>query len=410
MAGQQSFRGAKQFFKHFAGYMSDAGYTSEQMLKYLWKPHKVEDLNIKGTNRDLDFAKLEVTAAEVDNMLADCFASDRFVDRSFYSANKTIIVLVPGFTHETLKNLSLHEEVLREDSPHEVLMLTPGEPGSASREEMFCQGAGFKLVYAKYPRSNAASEHIAKPLFDLLHNSETLRHWVNNEGYKLFFLGYSYGCPLSLELFANMNSGRFQDDFILKNTTGFLAMCGAIGGSYLADDALSNQPSLVSVPALVQTCNKRPWLSRLLGMPTQAFRDDMVGGVESLTRHVRQLRIADYAPHLPAHLNYFSISAVLPLKDYKRKWWQFNLDDYLLYKQALVSDPISIYNDGQVVTDDNLIPRPAHIPPEKIVHLGAVRAHHWAVSYKTFNFGKSDFPRRAFYKALMQTIFDLTQG
>ncbi|HEY1058517.1 MAG TPA: hypothetical protein VGE55_07290 [Limnobacter sp.] len=398
--------GARQFFRHFVGYLGDAGYSRAEMLKYVWQPHHPSNLHVLGPQRDLDFSKLTVTEQEISDAQEASFAGDRFVDRAFYSNNKTIIVLVPGFTHETLKNLSLHEEVEREDSPHEVLMLSPGAPGEPSQEKLYAQGAGFKLVYARYPRSNADSAHVVPALFDLLHNSVTLRRWVEEEGYRLFFMGYSYGCPLSLELLAGMNSQQFPDEFILKNTQGMLALCGAIGGSYLADDVMRPDSKLMHIPKLVERCRKYPWLSKLAGMPTRQFQDDMEGGVRSLTRAVRQQKMAEYASKLPANLHYFSVSAVLPLSDYKRRWWQFNLDDYTMWLQAKVSDPISIYNDGQVVMTDNLIPHPPHIPAERIVHLGAVRAHHWAVSYKTFNLGKNDFPRRAFYKALMQTVYD----
>lgn len=398
---------AQVFHRHFAGYLQDAGYTPEQMIEHMWRPYELADLSITGEGRDTDLSKLALTVDHLKTALGDAHPSDRMAGSVFYNNHKIIMVVVPGFTHETLRNLSLHEEMERKDSPHDVWMLTPGGPGQSSVETQYAQGGGFKLVYAKYPRSNAASQHINKPLFDLLHNSQSLRRWVNDEGYKLVFMGYSYGCPLTLELLADMNSGRVQDEFILQNTLGFLALCGAIGGSYLADDVVKENSKLVSIPKLVALCRKYPWIGKIVGLPTQQFKDDMVDGVTSLTRPVRQERMKMYGPDLPAHVKYFSIAAVMPMEDYKRKWWQFNLDDYSMHLQAKLSEPFSVYNDGQVVLEDNLIPQMSHIPASNVFHLGAVRTHHWGVSYRTFNFGKNKFPRRAFYRALIQTLHDL---
>lgn len=398
---------AQTFHRHFAGYLQDAGYTPEQMLEHMWRPYDVSDLSITGEGRDSDLSRLALTADHLRGTLSQAHPSERLVGPSLYGNQKIIMVLVPGFTHETLRNLSLHEEMERKDSPHDVWMLTPGQDGQTTVEKQYAQGGGFKFVYAKYPRSNAASQHINKPLFDLLHNSVSLRRWVVEEGYKLVFMGYSYGCPLTLELLADMNAGRVQDQFILNNTLGFLAMCGAIGGSYLADDVVKENSKLVSIPKLVALCRKYPWIGKIVGLPTDQFKDDMVDGVTSLTRAVRQERIKMYGPDLPAHVKYFSIAAVMPMADYKRKWWHFNLDDYAMHLQAKLSEPFSIYNDGQVVLEDNLIPQTSHIPSSNVFHLGAVRTHHWGVSYRTFNFGKNKFPRRAFYKALIQTLHDL---
>jgi hypothetical protein len=94
----------------------------------------------------------------------------------------------------------------------------------------------------------------------------------------------------------------------------------------------------------------------------------------------------------------------MPLADYRRRWWQFNLDDYAMYRQALISDPVTVYNDGQVALPDNLVPDAAQVRRH---HLGAVRTHHRGVSYRTFNFGTNRFPRPAFYRALMRTIAEL---
>jgi hypothetical protein len=56
------------------------------------------------------------------------------------------------------------------------------------------------------------------------------------------------------------------------------------------------------------------------------------------------------------------------------------------------------------VLSDNLVPSAPQIPPQNNIHLGAVRTHHWGVSYKTFNFGRNKFPRPEFYRALLQTV------
>ena len=107
---------------------------------------------------------------------------------------------------------------------------------------------------------------------------------------------------------------------------------------------------------------------------------------------------------LPPQLRYYTAAAIMPLADYRRRWWQFNLDDWAMHRQALVTDPITVYNDGQVALPDNLLPEAPQLPASHNRHLGAVRTHHWGVSYRTFNLGINRFPRVAYYRALMQTI------
>lgn len=399
---------SQQFFGHFARELAGAGYTPEQSLQYLWRPYDLADLKITGDDRDRDLSRLSLTADDIRKELeapatGPTAASD-------FSKQKIVLVVVPGFTHETLRNLSFHEEIERASSPHEVMLVRPSPKGIPSVETHYSRGgSGLKVVYAKYPRSNAASEHINEPLFELLSNSRSLRQWVD-QGYKLLFVGYSYGCPLTLELLSDLNRNRFEDDFILPNTLGFLAMCGAIGGAYLADDVLKDNSQLFSIPKLVKASRKYPLVGQLAGLPTEQFKEDMVGGITSLTRSVRKARMQGYVQHLPAHIQYFSIGAVMPLGDYERPLKHLNFDDYSMFLQAKVSDPFSVYNDGQVVLEDNLIPQPDHIPANNHHHLGAVRAHHWSVSYKTFNFGNNRFPRRAFYRALINSMHDLGAG
>lgn len=399
-----------RFFQHFLAYMQAQGLSAEQMHAHVWKPHHPHDLKLLGPDRDRDFKAIELSERDIRAQLSSLSPGGFCINGDFYRDDRTVYVLVPGFTHETLRNLSLHEVFDDRRSSHDVLMLRPGIDGQPTQEEWRAKGGGLKLVYAQYPRSNADSLVIGQPLFELLHNSATLRRWVVDEGCRIVFLGYSYGCPLTLELLANLNRGTFADNFILKATKAVVAMCGAIGGSYLADDVLKPHPQLLSIPKLVARCQKHHWLSALAGMPTQQFRDDMVGGVTSLTREVRHERAMDYAPHLPAHVHYFTLSAVMPMMDYRRHWWQFNLDDYSMWLQAKVSEPVCIYNDGQVVTLDNLMPKESAVPENHIHHLGAVRGHHWAVSYRTFNFGRNRFPRKALYKAMLHTLVELTDA
>lgn len=392
------------FFSHFVHALAEDGYSVRDSLKFLWKPHDLADLKITGQDRDRDLSQLGLNADQVQLVLDQGPLKGADSGSDNYEDQKLVFVVVPGFTHETLRNFSFHEELERPDSPHEILMLKPTGPGVLTAETHFSKGNGLKVVYAKYPRSNAASKHINEPLFDLLHGSRTFRRWVQEEARKIVFVGYSYGCPLTLELLADLNSKRFDDEFILQNTSAFIALCGAIGGSYLADDVLSDKPKLLSIPKLVERSRKIPGLGALVGLPTDQFKDDMVDGVRSLTRQERAERLEQYAPHLPKQIQYFSIGAVMPMADYERRLSDKNLDDYTMYLQAKVSEPFSVYNDGQVVLQDNLIPKPKQIPAKNHHYLGVVRAHHWAVSYKTFNLGNNSFPRRSFYKALLRTI------
>jgi pimeloyl-ACP methyl ester carboxylesterase len=387
------------FFRHFVHALADDGYGIQDSLRYLWRPHDLSDLKITGDDRDRSLSRLRLTAEQLREVL-----DQNLTDGQECPKQKVVYVIVPGFMHETLRHLSFHEEIERPGSQHEIVMLKPTGPGVATAESHLSKGGGLKVFYAKYPRSNAASEHINQPLFELLHESRTLRRLVLDEGYKIVFVGYSYGCALTLELLADLNSKRFEDCFIVQNTSAFLALCGAIGGSYLADDALSQSPQILSVSKLVERTRKVPYLGKWVGLPTDQFKDDMVGGVRSLTRAERAARMKIYAPDLPAHVQYFSLGAVMPRADYRRRLLDCNLDDYILYLQSKVTEPFSVYNDGQVMLEDNLIPRPDHISANNHHYLGVVRAHHWAVSYRTFNFGNNTFPRRSFYKAIFNTL------
>jgi len=394
---------AQRFSEYFIRQLAEEGYSLEQIAQWVWKPYRLDQLCMAGAGRDQDYSKLKFCPADARDVLSRPPSSGGAANKDFYFRQKIALVLLPGFMHETLRNLSWHEQIERKDSPHHIVMLKPGFKGEAPQEQEYASGDGLKLLYVKYPRSNAASRHINEPMFEMLHRSPSLRRWVA-EGYKLFFVGYSYGAPLGLELLADLHGGRHADEFILQNTVGFLALCGDIGGSYLADDALRPDGQLLNIRKAVDFCRRHPFIGKLLGLGTEQLLADMVDGVHSLAHDERQARMRDYAPQLPPQLKYFSIGAVMPLEDYRRRWWQFNLDDYTMYRQAQVSEPVSVYNDGQVVLSDNLVPSAPQIPPRNNIHLGAVRTHHWGVSYKTFNFGRNQFPRPAFYRALLQTV------
>lgn len=394
----------ERFQRNFLAQLKREGMPAAQVARNVLRPYCVSDLRVTGGGRDVSLSRLVMDEGEIETALA-AVEADGSITPAFYRNQKIVLVLVPGFTHETLRNLSWHEQIERKDSPHHVVMLKPGWQGEPPQETEYARGDGLKLLYVRYPRSNAASQHIIAPLFEMLHRSPSLRSWVD-QGYKLFFVGYSYGSPLSLELLAALNAGHFADEFILSSTLGFLGLCGDIGGSHLADDLLRPDAKLLNLQRAVDFCRRHPWVAKIAGLGTEQLMADIVGGVESLGHSGRQAAIRRYAAQLPPQLRYFTVSAVMPLADYRRRWWQFNLDDYAMYRQALVSDPVSIYNDGQVTLDDQLVPPAAQIPPENNIHLGAVRTHHWGVSYRTFNFGRNRFPRAAFYRALMQTIHE----
>ncbi len=392
---------ARRFRDHFLWQLRAEGHGPAQIARWMWKPYCPEDLRILGPDRDRDLSGLAYSEAEVEAMLTELPEPQLRIDEHFFRREKTVLVLVPGFTHETLKNFSWHEQVQRKGSPHTVLMLHPAE--GATREQLYQSGDGLKLVYLRYPRSNAASAHIVPAMFRMLHGSASLRRWVG-EGYRLLFVGYSYGAPLALELLAELNSGAYADNFILRATRGFLGLCGDIGGSYLADDCIGESPQLVSMDKLVAFARRHPWFGKLVGLGTPQLCDDMIHGVGALGHQVRQACARDYALRLPPQLRYYTAAALMPLADYRRRWWHFNLDDWAMHRQALVTDPITAYNDGQVALPDNLLPPAPQVPARNKLHLGAVRTHHWGVSYRTFNFGINRFPRVAYYRALLQTV------
>lgn len=393
---------ASRFHAHFVAELKAEGRDGAFIARHAWRPAPLESLRVLGPGRDLDLKKLETSAAEIDALPSP--ADFPPLDAAFHRRQKLALIVVPGFTHETLRNYSWHEQIQRLDSPHHVVMLhAPETEDGAVREQEYGRGDGMKVLYLRYPRSNADSRHIVPAMFSMLRDSTHLRQWIA-DGYRLVFVGYSYGAPLSLELLAAMNGGELPGQALLSRTAAFVGMCGDIGGSYLADDVLHETPRFFSMRRLIAFCARHPLIAKLVGLGTPQLLADMEGGVQALGHTVRQARLREYAPQLPAQLHYFSIAAVMPLSDYRRRWWQFNLDDYAMYRQALITDAVTVYNDGQVALPDNLIPEAAQIPPERRTHLGAVRTHHWGVSYLTFNFGRNRFPRPAFYRALIRTV------
>lgn len=392
----------QRFFDFFAGELAREGYNAEQSARFLWQPLTPEDSQILGPVRDNNLNRLMVNGDQVRAAVARAEQSNAPpINRDFFRHQKTVLILLPGYTHETLRNLSWHDSLQDKRSPHHMVMLKPGAPGEPSHEEIIRDGDGMKIVYAYYPRSNAASSVIGPGLFDLLHSSPSLQSWTAS-GYQLFFVGYSNGAALSLELLADLNSGKYPDNFLLENTAGFLSLCGDIGGAYLADDLLGDRPKLINFPKLLAFARKHPLFAKLVGLGSQQLQDDAIEGIRSLGRPVRQQRMTEYGPRLPTSVKYYSVAAIMPLADYRRRLWHLNLDDWSMYRQALVTDPVTIYNDGQVALPDNLLP--TQIPPQQRIHLGQVRTHHWGVAYRTFNLGRNTFPRAAFYRALMRTI------
>jgi hypothetical protein len=63
-----------------------------------------------------------------------------------------------------------------------------------------------------------------------------------------------------------------------------------------------------------------------------------------------------------------------------------------------------------MVLEDTFLPAFPGVAEENQIHLGAVRAHHWAVSWRTFNAGTNAFPRVPYYRALVRTLAEAGIG
>lgn len=392
----------QQFFQAFTGQLAQAGYSAEASARFVWRPFDPGHEAMLGPDRKTQLNHLACDAHTVESAMQAASSEVKRVDHAFFADSKIALILLPGFTHETLRHYSWHEVIDNRDSEHNITVLHPGS-GGTTREEQRSRGGGLPVAYVHYPRSNASTEIIVPGVAQLLRESATVQRWCE-EGRQLVFVGYSNGAPITLELLAALNQGALDAGGVLESTRAFLALAGDVGGAYLADDVISDAPAFISIRKVIEFANRHPIVARLIGLGTKQLREDMWDGVRSLGHAVRQSAIASYRDQLPAHLHYLSVAAMLPLADYRRHWWQFNLDDWSMYRQALISDPITVYNDGQVALADNLIPPLPHVPETQQQFLGAVRTHHWGVSYRTFNLGNNLFPRSAFYKALLQVI------
>jgi len=389
-----------RFFCNFLYELNRAEYTPEDISKYVWKPFSPDDLIISGPDRDLSLFKVQTVPAEISRYLNN-LPPNQVDSDDYFSSQKLVLILLPGFTHHTLKYPAFIAQDEFKSSPVDLMTIAFAPDGQSIIETELHQGGGVKLMYAAYPRSNASSLYIVPKTIEMLQMSQKLKNFVN-EGYKIVFIGYSYGSALGLELLAGLNSGAFEDSFILENTIAFLSINGDIEGSYLAD-AVLKEDALFNMQKYVKLSEKFNPLGLLMGLKTDQERKDLVGGVQSLAHPERIERLNEYRDKVPPNIKYFSICAFLPEDDYNNSLLK-NLDDWTMHKQSLASKDISIYNDGQMVLENCFLPKFPHVPKENIIELGAVRAHHWAVSFRTFNMGVNNFPRFPYYRALGKTL------
>jgi len=391
------------FFQAFLDEMNREGYTPEQMTRYVWKPFLPEDLAITGPDRDLSFFRVQTVPAEIRRSLGQG-PLPRLDADAFFREQRLVLLLLPGFTHHTLKYPAFVAQKRLQRSPLDMVMLSAGERPGTTDERFLHRGGGVKLAYVAYPRSNAGSDIILEPMLRLLEGARTLQRWVLEEGRKIVVVGYSYGAPLALELLALLNSDPNRAPFLLPNTRAFLSINGDIGGSYLAD-ALVNPGARFNVQKLVSLARRFHPLGLPLGLKTDQERDDMVGGVRSLAHPERQAHLAGILERVPGGFPYFSVCAFLPEADYVRCPVR-NFDDWLMHKQSLASRDVSIYNDGQMVLENCFLPAFPAVPGRDRIDLGAVRSHHWGVSWVTFNAGRNPFPRIPYYRALARTLHE----
>ncbi len=397
-------RWPRRFFDHFLLELASAGYSPADIARFVWKPYAIDDLAVTGDRRDLSFERVEATPSQIERRLAKLSGQGSDVD-SLLAQQKLVLVLFPGYTHHTLQYPAFYEQVEPRRSVSSVLKLEPPVRGKRPQETFTSRGRrGMKLVYVAYPRSNAATDVILEPTFEMLARSRNLARWIG-QGYKLVLVGYSYGAVIALELLEAMNSGRFEDRRLLQASEAMLAINGAIGGSYLAD-TVADPDAILSAQTAVGLTRTFPPLGAPLGLQTDEERDDLIAGLESLGHPVRQQQIERMNGRMPKHLKYVSVSAFLPANDYDTNPLR-NLDDSSMYLQSLASKGVSIYNDGQMVLEDCLIPPFRGVPRGNRIDLGAVRSHHWGVSWRTFSSGVNEFPRVPYYRALIATLGDI---
>ncbi|MBF0120816.1 MAG: hypothetical protein HQK79_18460 [Desulfobacterales bacterium] len=395
------------FFNNFLDELDKAGYTPEEIAKYVWKPFLPEDLVVSGPDKDLSFFKVQAVPGEISRYLERKQVSEMDVDE-FCKKQKLVLILLPGFTHHTLQYPAFIAQKEFLETSLDIVKLSLGADGGPTEENFIHQGGGVKLAYLAYPRSNAPSEILIKPMFEILNNSKSLKKWVLEENRKIVFIGYSYGAPLSLELLAAMNTGSLPDSFIVKNTIAYLAINGDIKGSYLAD-SLVNPTMTFNAETFITIAELFNPIGLVLGIKTDEERKDFVTGMKSLTHVERQSHLQEYMDKIPTDIKYFSVCAFLPEEEYDNVIWR-NFDDWNMHKQSLFSKDVSIYNDGQMVLEDCFIPDFPNVPKENKIDLGAVRSHHWGVSWLTMTHGKNKFPRFCYYRALIRTLNEAGVG
>lgn len=393
------------FFKNFLDEMQKAGYPADKMSRYVWKPFSPEELKITGPERDRDFKKLEVKPEEIENYLHTANSSNTHDSSGFadlFQSRKLALVIFPGFMHHMQRFPVFIDKKELAGTAADIIKLSLYNDNNNVKEEVVQKGTGIKVAYVKYPRSNAASETILEKGFNIINNSATLKRWIVDEGRKLIFIGFSYGAPLILETLAMINTGAFKNDYILPNTKAFIAINGAMGGSYLADTLL-NQNALINAEKFKNIMNTFKPAGWPLMIKTREEREDLPAGLRSLGRDQRKKHTDWYTDKVPAHIKYYSICSVLPLKDYTKRPWN-NFDGLSMLAQSLICNKHTIYNDGQLALHDSMLPDFPHVDDQNKTDLGAVRSHHWGVGYRTMNLGHTKYPRLPFYKALSRTL------
>ena len=397
----------KKFLRNFIDEMKKEGLSPQKMTNYIWKPFLSEGVVFEGEGRDKNFKKVAIGTREIKKYLQDAINKPEDNGSGLFSSDKYALVIYPGFLHHMQRNPVFVDKKELRKTPVDITKLSLKEDGSV-KEENIKKGDGLKVAYVFYPRSNAACDTILDKGYRMISGSPTLRRWVEEEKRKIIFLGFSYGSPLILETLSKMNSGEFKDDFILKNTVAFLAVNGAIGGSYLAD-ALLDAGALINVNKFKSIMDIVKPLGWPLGIKSRQERDDLPDGLCSLGHEERQKKLKEFGANMPSHIKYFSIASVLPLYQYSRRPWN-NADGLTLFFMSLISYKHTVFNDGQVGFLDAMIPEFPGVPEENIYHLGAVKSHHWGVGYRTMNLGRNKYPRLSFYRALARTLKEAGLG
>ncbi len=393
---------SERFFESFLTELQADDHSPADIARWLWKPFAPSDLAVSGPDRDLSYHKVEANAAEIERYL-DRLPVSRIHAGDLLRNQRLVLILLPGYTHQTLQYPAFNELVEPDRSPLDVLKLEPGKTARRPSETFTNRGMGVKLVYLAYPRSNASIDVILRPTFEMMERSKNLRRWVQEDDFKIVFIGYSYGAPLALELLAAMNAGRLRDSYILDNTIALLTINGDIGGSYLAD-VVAHPETTVNAQMAVDLVRRFPLLGGPLGIGDPQAREDLVEGIKSLGHDVRQASIERLIDEVPTHVSYASISAFLPQDDYDTNPLS-NFDDWSMYMQSLAGKDVSVYNDGQMILEDTFLPNFPKVPKRQQINFGAVRTHHWGVSWETFNAGSNPFPRPAYYRALMKSLY-----